>query len=255
MLPLKKKKLLTYVLVFDQYHIIRKTLDFMTAFSDQLEIVIIENPSPNSPKIKKLIDSYGNAGKLKRHYLFEDNIAANVFSVVLERERSVIKKHSLVMLTDGDLICKDGDWLKEEISILKHNPSVFVCGVSLNSFNLPIKTFPEAKNWIPLDISEQEDYFEARTGLHLLTLSSTDLLGFLDWFKAHEHPFVDSTLHYYCYDILGKKWARTKKAKARHLTWDLYGDLENSYTRLKTSKSHKEMWFHLKKADFSLKEY
>jgi hypothetical protein len=251
----KKRKLLIYVLVFDQYHIIRKALDFITTFSDQLDIVIIENPSPNSPKIEKIIDRYGNAGKIKRYYLFDDNIASNAFSVVLERERSVIKKHNLVMLTDGDLTCKGDDWLKEEMGILKANPSVFVCGISLDMFNLPIKTFPEASNWIPPDISEQKDYFEARTGLHLLTFSSADLLGFLDWFKASEHPFVDSTLHYYCYDILHKKWARTKKAKAHHLTWDLYNDLENSYTKLKTGKSHKETWFHLKKAGFSLKEY
>ncbi len=255
MLNLKKKKILTYVLVFDQYDIISKSLDFITAFSNQLDIVVVENPSSNSSKIKKAVDKYGAAGKIKRHYLFEENIAANAFSVVLEKERGIIKDYKYVVLTDGDLTSKDTGWLKEELNVLKHNPSVFVCGISLDQFNLPTEAFPEAKNWIPPDISEQNDYFEARTGLHLLIFSRPDLLGFLDWFKTKKHPFVDSTLHYYCYDVLQRKWSRTKKAKAHHLTWDLYSDRSNAYTKLKTGKSHEETWLHLKRAGFSIKEY
>lgn len=254
MLPFKKK-ILTYVLVFDQYAIIRKSLDFITRFSDRLEIVVIENPSTASQKIGKLIDQYGKNGKVKRHYVFKENIAANAFWVVLEKERNEINKHSLVMLTDGDLVCNDDSWLEEEINIIKNNSSVFVCGISLDMSNLPVKTFSDATNWIPPDLSERDDYFETRTGLHLLTLTSQNLLGFLDWVKGRDTPFVDSTMHYYCYDVLKKHWARTKKTKAYHLTWDLYSNLDDAYTKLKVKKSHKDIWYHQNTADFNLKEY
>jgi hypothetical protein len=254
-LPFKKKKILTYVLVFDQYEIIRKSLDFITRFSDQLEIVIIENPSASSPKIAKLIDVYGQDSKVKRHYLFKENIAANAFWAVLENERSEINRQGLVILTDGDLVCSDAGWLEEETNILKRSPFVFACGISLDMSNLPLKTFPEAINWVPPDESEQNDYFEARTGLHLLSMTSKNLLGFLDWIKGRDAPFVDSTLHYYCYEVLKKHWARTKKTNAYHLTWDLYNDLGDDYTKLKVEKSHKDIWYHQKTAGFKLKKY
>jgi hypothetical protein len=254
-LSLKKRKVLTYVLVYDQTEIIRKSLDFLTKFSDQLDIVVIENPSPSTPKIKKLVNRYGAAGKIKRYYLFEENIAANVFSAVLENERSIIKKHQFVMITDGDLTCSDSNWINEERDILKNNPSLFTCGMSLDLSNLPLKAFPEAASWLPKDVAVHDDYVENITGLYTLMFSSRDLLAFMDWFKGEERPFVDSTLHHYCYEVIKKKWARTKHAEAYHLTWDLYKDKNNAYTKLKTSKSHQETWFHTRTSGYSLKEY
>lgn len=255
MLNLKKRKILTYVLVFDQVEIIRKSLDCLTKYSDQLDIVVIENPSPSSPKIKVMVDSYGAMGKIKRYYKFKENIAANVFSIILEKERQAIKKHGLVIVTDGDLTFNDSSWIKEERDILKNNPSVFACGMSLDLSNLPIKAFPEAASWIPNDVSVHEDYNENITGLYALMFSSANLLDFLDWFKGVSRPFVDSTLHSYCYDVLHKQWARTKTAEAYHLTWDLYQDKSHPYTKFRTSKTHQETWFHLKKSGYTLKEY
>jgi hypothetical protein len=252
---LKRSKVLTYVLVFDQTEIIHKSIDFLTQYSDQLDIVVIENPSSSTPKIKKMVEDYSKLGKIKRYYLFDENIAANVFSIVLENERQIIKKYKHVMITDGDLTCSDSNWVNEIKSILKNNPELFTCGMSLDMSNLPLKAFPEAMSWIPKDVCEKEDYFENITGLYMLTFSSKDLLVFMDWFKTEERPFVDSTLHRYCYDVIHKKWARTKHAEAYHLTWDLYKDRNNAYTKMKAGKSHEETWFQIKKSNYSLKEY
>jgi hypothetical protein len=224
-------------------------------YSDQLDIVVIENPSASTPKIKKIVDRYGKEGKIKRYYLFKENIAANVFSIVLENERSLVKKHKLVMITDGDLTCDDDNWINEEKYVLKNNPNVFTVGMSLGMSNLPLKAFPDAHSWFPKDVSIEEDYVQNITGLYMLLFRNQDLLKFMDWFKTEKRPFVDGTLHQYCYDIIKRQWARTKKAESYHLTWDLYKDRNNAYTKMKTSKTHQETWFHLKKSGYKLKEY
>jgi hypothetical protein len=251
----KKSKILVYVLVFDQYDIIKQSLDFLTSFSDRLDIVVIENPSPSSPKIGRLIESYGKSGLIKRYYFFDKNITGYAFALVLDKERDTVNRYKLTMLTDGDLTTKDVGWLDEEISILDKNPDVYACGVSLDKSNLPLEAFPEAKDWVPPDISIQDDYYEGRTGAHMLLLSSTDLLDFLDFQQERKVPFVDSSMHYYCYNELHKKWARTKNSTVYHLTWDLYKDPNHPYTKLKTQKSHEDTWYHQETSNYKFKEY
>jgi hypothetical protein len=252
---LKKSKILVYVLVFDQFDIIKQSLDFLTSFSDRLDIVVMENPSPATPEISRLVNDYGKKGLIKRYYLFDKNITGYAFAVVLDKERDIVKQYNLTMLTDGDLTTKHTGWLDEEISILKNNPEVYACAVSLDKSNLPLKAFPEAKGWVPPDISVQDNYYEGRTGAHLLLLSSTSVLDFLDFQQERKVPFVDSSMHYYCYNELHKKWARTKDSTVYHLTWDLYKDPEHPYTKLKTQKSHEDTWYHQEASDYKLTEY
>ena len=45
-------KIPCYVLVYDQVEIIEQCLDFLADSSDHLDIIVIENPSPNTPKIR-----------------------------------------------------------------------------------------------------------------------------------------------------------------------------------------------------------
>jgi hypothetical protein len=250
-----RKKIPCYVLVFDQLDIIKKSLDFLAKKTDQLEIIVIENPSRNSSKIKRYVEGLGLAGVVSRYYIFEKNITANAIGVVLEAEAKRIRKSPIVMVTDGDLTCDDSEWLTEELSILKSQNDVFACGVTLDLSNLPIKAFPEAVNWIPKPITVHDGYFEALTGLHLLIFRGSELSGFCEWQKSNNTPFVDGRLHEYCYEVMGMKWARTKNAQARHLTWDLYADREHAYTKIKTAKDFKSTWHHNKTADFQLINY
>lgn len=250
-----KKKIICYVLLFDQTDIIRQTLDFLTGYANNLEIVAIENPSTNTPKIKKLVDGYGKAGLIKRYYLFDDNITGTAYEIVINHEQARLKKNRMVLLTDGDLTCKDPDWLTEEVNILKRNPSVFACGISLDMSNLPVAAFPEAKNWIPPDKQEHADFYETSTGAHLLLMRTKGLFDFMKWQKQNDMNFLDSHMHQYCHEVLGQKWARTKRSKAYHLTWDLYRDKSHPYTRLKTNKSFKETWQHKNRSDYKLTEY
>jgi hypothetical protein len=249
-----KKKTLCYVLVFDQVDIVEKCLKSLIRHANDMDIVVIENPSDGTPKIKDFVNDLGKKKLVKRYYLFDKNITNNAFKLVLAREQALIKKTRYVITTDGDLTCED-DWLKETTCILRKHPEVFACGVSLDMSNLPVKTFPDATGWVPDDISEQPDYYEAVTGSHLLTLRGSDFYTFLRWKDKNNIHLVDSTMHDYCYRVLQKKWTRTKHSKAYHLTWDLYQDLDHPYTKLKTEKSFAAIWHHQDSSEYSLKEY
>jgi hypothetical protein len=253
----KSQKLPCYVLIYDQVDIIKKSLEFLTEYSGRLDIIVAENPSPNTPEISKFIRQLGNKKLLKRYYLFDENITNNAFRMMFKTKREVktIKSSSYVITTDGDLVSNDKGWLDEEIDILKKYSEVFSCAVSLDMSNLPLASFPDAKNWIPADMSEQEDYYEAFTGSHLQMTRGAEFYTFLKWVEKNDAHLVDGEMHRYCYEVLHKKWARTKKAKAYHLTWDLYKDKDNTYTKAKDSKSFKEIWYHDKESLYTLVEF
>jgi hypothetical protein len=249
------KKILCYVLIFDQVDIIKKSLNFLTKYSDRLDLVIIENPSDNTPEIKKYIKGLGEKRLIKRYYLFEENITSNAVVRVLDEEIGYIAKSLYTIITDGDLTSDDKDWLDEEINILKRNKEVFACGITLDKSNLPIKAFPEAKGWIPPDVSEQPNYYEAATGGHLMMLRGKDFAKYINWKNENKILHIDDEMRKYCYDTLHKKWARTKKSKAYHLTWDLYADKNHPYTKFRSKKTFKETWNHSQKASYDLSEY
>ncbi|HEX5797576.1 MAG TPA: hypothetical protein VFX86_04255 [Candidatus Saccharimonadales bacterium] len=250
----KKNKPICYILVYKEYEIIKESLDFFVTLSKYFDIVVIENPSNNTPQIKKLITAFGKSLKIRRYYLFEENITNNAYQMVLEKEIKKIEKCPYVVVSDGDLTIEDGDsWLKEALGILNYK-EVFCCSAGILMDNLPLETFPEAVNWIPKLISTGP-FDEGKTGCHLIMFRGKELVNYLKWIKKNKKFFVDGDIYDYCYKVLGKKWARTRENKIYHLTWDLYKDLDYEYTKLKTSKTMVEMWKHHNFSNFTLKEF
>jgi len=249
------KKIPCYVLIFDQIEIIQKTLDFLVQYSNKLDLFIIENPSDNTPEIKQIVDTHGKAGLIRRHYLFNKNITSTAFELVINNDLAKLQKSPYVLITDGDLVAEQKTWLDEEITILEQNPSVFACGVSLDMSNLPVVAFPDATSWVPSDRAIYPTFFEAVTGGHLLLFRGREFSQFMLWKNKHGLNFVDGVMHRYCYEELHKKWARTKDAKAYHLTWDLYANIDHPYTNLKTKKNFQDTWYHSQKAGYILTEY
>jgi hypothetical protein len=250
-----KQKIPCYVLIFEQVDIIEKTLAFLADYSEDIELIVIENKSQNTNDIKQIVERFSRNGFIKRHYTFNENITGNAYNIILEHEANFIKRQKYIILTDGDVVSNDRNWLREQKRILQKHKDVFTCGITLDTFNLPLETFPEAKTWLPDDMSEHEDYFETYTGIHLLLMRSKDILGFMKWKKENNLSFVDGNMHAYCYEQAHKKWSRTKVAKAHHLTWDLYWDRDHAYTKFKLAKSFKNTWYHQETADFTLNEF
>lgn len=243
---LSSKKILCVVIVFFDFDIIRKTLDFLIQNSHQYDLVVVENPSEFTENlIKPYIISLLESGKINSYILFDKNITNNAIEVVLDSEQLISwSNYGYVLLTDGDLTVNNNSWLQEELNVLSHHSDVFACAVGLDMSNLPIQTFPDAKQWIPAPIQEHDDYTETLTGIHLILLETGSLLQFLDWRKKNRLKFVDSTLHNFCYQVLHKKWVIVKESKAKHLTWDSYQDLNHPYTQLKLSKNLTQTWKH-----------
>lgn len=252
---LTRRKIPCYVLVFEQIDIIKRTLDFLTTFSDQLDIVVLENPSDNSHEIGSYLAQLGASKLIRRHYLFDENTTGGAFSVALNEEQKIIRKSKFVIITDGDITTLNRNWLDEELSILKKHKDVFACGITLDTANLPLKTFPESTGWIPDDEAEHTDYYQVYTGAHLLAMRGKELVDFLRWKNEKKLPFVDGTMHRYCTDTLHRHWARTKHAVGYHLTWDLYHDINHPYTQFKLSKSFDDTWYHEQTSGFTVTDY
>lgn len=251
----KKTRPICYVLVFDQIDIIKKSLTSLTSLADELDIVVIENPSKNSPEIAKIVDDLARGGRIVRYYRLKSNIAGEAYRLIMETEAKFLRKYRFTIITDGDLAITNRDVIKEIGKILSFNHSVFACGVSLDLINLPIKTFADAINWVPKEKSEFKDYFEGLTGCHLLAFRSKEIMACIRWLNKNNLAFVDDNLHEYCYKVINKSWARTKWSRAYHLTWDLYNDIDHPYTKLKTSKSFTDTWHQRKTSEFSLIDY
>jgi hypothetical protein len=169
---------------------------------------------------------------------------SQVDTPILQKEQHTIFHSEFILLTDGDLVVNDSDFIKEELNILKNNADIFACGVRLDISNLPIMTFPDSINWIPPIMNEYPDYDEGLTGVHLVMMRTEEFKGFLKYKDRLRVKLRDSEMHRYCYKELRKKWARTKQSAARHLTWDSYQKLEHPYTRIRRSKPFDNTWNH-----------
>lgn len=239
-----KEKILCVVLVYYEFQHIRRAVDALIN-TDALDLVVVENKSEHTDtSIKPYILDLVHKDKVLKYFLFDKNISNNAIEVVLDSSFIDYSSYDYVLVTDGDLEPIDSNWLHEQLKIINNNPDVFVCGIDLDMSNLPVNTFPNVHNWIPKTIRETEDYLECTTGLHYLLFRKRDFTSFLAYRRQNNLHFVDGTLHHYCYNVIYKKWAKTKVCKAIHLTWDSYQDLNHPYTKLKLSKSLLDIWSH-----------
>lgn len=248
---MNRKKIPCIVLVYKEVDIVKKSLDFFASLSKYIDVIVIENPSNNTDEIRNHVFSLAKNGKIKKYYLFESNVTNNAFDIVLENELTSWSKSKYLIVSDGDVVVDNPKaWLKETLRTLRYK-NVFCVGAGLKLDNLPLKTFPDALSWIPPLINDSP-FHEGRTGCQLLTLRSKDMLKFLKWKEENGRFFTDGDMNNFCYKIIEKKWARTSQNLAYHLTWDLYANLDNEYTKLKTSKSFKETWYHKNTSDYEV---
>lgn len=205
-------------------------------FLDDCEIHVIENNSART--LKAEMPELIAAGQIKKYALFEENIA-NMATTIYCREGHVDwTQYDYVVTTDADLVPDEG-WLDECKAILAAHPEVFVCSVGLYMDNLPVKTMPHAKDWIPPRI-DRGDYYETITGTHFMTFRARDFIKYLKHLRRENLAMLDERLHELS-RAEKMKCACTKQARAYHLTWDLYQDLNHPYTR---EKIHNPLIWH-----------
>lgn len=245
------KKIPCIVLVYYSTEVIKKSLDFITKASDKLDIIVLENRSENTEKlIKPYLSKLLECKKISMYVEFLDNITNNALEEFFDTNIIDLNAYENIIITDGDVLGDSNEWISEEENILKNNPEVLVCGVDLKTDNLPLETFEEAPKWVPKIINSYDDYSECPTGMQLLMVRTKIMPGFFDYMERKEEKFKDSAMFDYFYDELNKKWGKTKINRVQHLTWTIYGDLDDPYTKYKLSRSHTEHWHHDRYCDF-----
>jgi hypothetical protein len=233
-----------YVLAFHDAPTIAASLDWLARWRDRLELIVLENPSEaTASAIRPDVEARLARGEVDRYLLFDENISNNAFEVALAVDRARWEAAPYVLLTDGDLVGGDG-WLEEEVALMDRRPEVFAVGIRLDMDNLPLAQFPDAGGWVPPPRAEHDDHHEGLTGIHLLMLRGADLAAYMRYQAANRLRFVDSTMHHFAYRVLDRRWARTARSSARHLTWDLYAQPDHPYTQMKTGRSLREHWHH-----------
>ena len=241
------------VVAYYDFENIKTTVDHLLDYVGILDLHVIENSSElTKTHIEPYFLELVHSGKVSKYFLFDRNISNNALEVVLDGGYIDFSDSEYVMLTDGDLLPLNHGWLLEEMEIVGKSKEVFACGIRLDLGNLPTTTFPDAHRWVGAPRSETDLYLEAPGGLHLVLLTTAELIGFLNYRKRHDLRIADFTLRHYCYEILDKKWVTTKRSSARHLTWDRYSDLGHPYTKLKLSRSFDETWRHDSYSGFEL---
>jgi len=247
------KKTTLFFLAYFDFDVIKRSLESFYELSEFLEIIVIENGSVNSNEIRTFLKNEINRGKIHSCYFFQRNLSNNSIEIVISKELKKLSTEEYFIISDGDLILEDKNSYVEIKNIMDNHHELFACGISLDKRNLPLDNFPESVFWIPEDIHEEEDFYEAKTGAHLLMVRTTDFLKYWKFREDKNESLTDSSMANYCYNSQNKKWARSKKSKALHLTWDSYNDLNHPYTIEKLKKSFSKTWNH--KDYFSLVEY
>lgn len=233
------------VLAYHDDESIQATLRCLVAQSADLDLHVAENPSDfTQTHIRPHVLDLVRSGSVSQYFLFDTNISNNALEVVLSSGHVPLDKSDYVLVTDGDLLIQDEGWLEEQLQIMRLHEDVFACGIRLDLSNLPVQTFPEAPRWLPPVRHETELYAEVPTGMHLVLMRTAGLRRFLEYARRRDLRFRDGVLADYCYRVLRKKWVRTRRSSARHLTWDRYCDPQHPYTQLKLARSFEATWNH-----------
>jgi len=250
------KTLITSVVYFKP-DLVKEHVNFLTTVSDKSDIIILENPSPNTIDISNHCINLVNQNKLYKYLLFDNNIGMNTFETLFNTPDIVnLDDYSYVIITDGDLTVKDPNWLEEQIYILEKYPDTYACGVKLSLENLPtdLKKFPDVNYWVPGPTKVTDDYETGVTGLHLLMYKKDVLKKFIDYIRKNSLNCMDVVMNEFCNQHTDLCWRRTRKAEAYHMTWDEYQKPGDDYLQIKLTKTQEEMWYHKKTCRFSVFE-
>lgn len=243
------------VLTYFDTEIIQKSVEFLIK-EPRLEITLIENPSDTTPINFKYAQNLLKEGKITEYILMDKNISNNAFEMILEYKIKSFKSSPYIIVTDGDLVVEEKDWLDEKIQIMERSPEVFVCGTKLRLDNLPTKVFPNAaQEWFPPVRQDYPLYYDQLTGIWLCLFRTEEFIKYFKYMRYKRHRFIDSHIHVYCYNKIKKNWASTKRCFAWHLTWDRYNDPDHPYSKMKFSKPAEKIWNHGVFAGYSIYSY
>jgi hypothetical protein len=260
-----REKIPCVVMVFYNFEIIKRTIDFLS-LDDRLSLYVIENKSMYTElEIKPYMLQNLAEGKITKYVLFDKNISNNAYEVFFD-SNLIEDIGEFLIISDGDIIVPPNqfkkDWLEEEISIIEKNDDIDCCGINLSDVNLP-KDNPffnsnsnpiyNCINWVPDKFGKvHTDYVEADTGVHLLLFKRSLFDEFLNARRKMKWRFLDETLRNFVKEEKKLKWVITRRNYSIHLSWDVYNDEGHPYTKMKMTPDFYKFWKHFDYSFFTV---
>ena len=205
-------------------------------YNSDIDFFIIENYSNNSEKIKEYFIDKNIIGYLQ----FEDNISHKAVSTFITDYENLLNKYEYITFSDSDLTVENSKETFNEIIKNLNLENVMVSCVDLTMVNLP--NVPGSQSWIPSPLNVTDEYIEGASGVHMMTIKQEN-------FELIKNiKFLDSVLKNKVYRNK-KKWVKTLKNKAYHLTWDLYFEGSDYY---KFKLSNPDIWNHENTCDYKI---
>jgi hypothetical protein len=192
------------------------TKSYESLYDKNIDYFIIENYSDNSDKIKDFFKEKNLVGYIQ----FERNISHNAVSTFVNDYVSLLEQYDYITISDCDLTVEDSKEMFQEIIKNLDFKDVIVSCSDLTMINLP--NVLGSESWVPPPIVITKDYIEGDSGVHLMTIKRENL-----W-VIKDKTFLDSNLRN-SVQSTKKKWVKTLKNKAYHLTWDVYFEGSDYY--------------------------
>lgn len=190
-------------------------MSFDSMYHDEMDFIILENHSDNSDEICE----YFKDKKLRGYIKYEDNAALCAFNIFIRDHREILLEYDYITITDGDLYFYDIREAFNEIRDGLDKEDCIIASASLyNGNNYSNKNRiigVDSYNDIMRDRTVEFGCHEGKTQCNVMTLKKENLSLIEDMYFGDTHVFrkVQSW---------GKKWYRTSRCLAYHLTWDLY---------------------------------
>lgn len=236
-----KSKLLILLNCFFNYELINRCLESICKVKKddvEYDIIILENPSKYSDKIKELISKF----TIYKHYICEENIEGNIFTLFVNTFPELIEEYDYIAMSEADVVLEEGS-LQEAIEILDKK-DIRVGNLSIDVelnykkyYNLPIRT------WIPI-AKNIDGYDVGATGFQFIIFKRNFLKGFVSAInnkqlcssvalgQGNYYGLSDSNLQIFN-NQNRTLWVRTKKYKLDHIGWEMYINMDNEYVKTK----------------------
>lgn len=174
-----------------------------------------------------------------RFFSPQENIGADAFLYAM---KSVyLDNIPYVICTDGDLELEDvSKTIDAQIEIIDKNPEVLCVGSRIRMDNLPLKTFPEAINWVP-EFKDEGAWLRGPGPHHFLMFRGVEIWPMVKWITEKKVTWVDTAIGAYA-EATNRKFVILKDHWHRHLSWDAYADLSHPYTQERLKRSFEETW-------------
>jgi hypothetical protein len=237
-------KLLILLNIFFNYSIIERTVESIIKNNYNCDIIFLENPSKYSDEIKKLVSKYDK--HIHSHYICNDNIEGNIFTLFISKNISFIKEYDFVAMSEADVIL-DKDSIKECIEILNESHKHNICSIDIHMDYKKYNKLPIRK-WVPQP-NIHNNFSTGHTGFQFIMMKTHLLLEFIESIlnkkisgavalgSKNFTGLSDTNLNSFI-NSKNLLWYRTIHNKLDHIGWELYLE-DNEYVQLK-NKNLKE---------------